>query len=75
MEGLDEITNEDIFQDLEDPELKSLALQLSDHMESIKSNLQQADGIVPQLARSRAALQDLLFRQLNQEQYERVVLG
>lgn len=44
-------------------------------MESIKSNLQQTDGIVPQLARSRAALQDVLFRQLNQEQYERVVLG
>ncbi|UKZ51459.1 hypothetical protein TrVGV298_005219 [Trichoderma virens] len=64
-----------LFSDLQDPELKSLALQLSDHMESIKSNLQQADGIVPQLARSRAALQDVLFRQLSQEQYERVVLG
>jgi hypothetical protein len=44
-------------------------------MESIKGNLQQTDGIVPQLARSRAALQDVLFKQLNQEQYERVVLG
>ncbi|QYS98377.1 hypothetical protein H0G86_005559 [Trichoderma simmonsii] len=64
-----------LFNDLHDPELKSLALQLSDHMESIRSNLQQADGIVPQLARSRAALQDVLFRQLSQEQYERVVLG
>ncbi|KAL6804623.1 CENP-Q, a CENPA-CAD centromere complex subunit domain-containing protein [Trichoderma sp. SZMC 28013] len=64
-----------LFSDLQDPELKSLALQLSDHMESIRTNLQQADGIVPQLARSRAALQDVLFRQLNQEQYERVVLG
>ncbi|KAL7941644.1 CENP-Q, a CENPA-CAD centromere complex subunit domain-containing protein [Trichoderma barbatum] len=64
-----------LFSDLQDPELKSLALQLSDHMESIKTNLQQADGIVPQLARSRAALQDVLFRQLSQEQYERVVLG
>ncbi|KAL6864159.1 CENP-Q, a CENPA-CAD centromere complex subunit domain-containing protein [Trichoderma novae-zelandiae] len=64
-----------LFSDLEDPELKALALQLSDHMESIKTNLQQADGIVPQLARSRAALQDVLFRHLSQEQYERVVLG
>ncbi|UKZ77282.1 hypothetical protein TrVFT333_005002 [Trichoderma virens FT-333] len=64
-----------LFSDLQDPGLKSLALQLSDHMESIKSNLQQADGIVPQLARSRAALQGVLFRQLSQEQYERVVLG
>ncbi|PTB66418.1 hypothetical protein BBK36DRAFT_1141267 [Trichoderma citrinoviride] len=64
-----------LFSNLEDPELKALALQLSDHMESIKTNLQQADGIVPQLARSRAALQDVLFRHLSQEQYERVVLG
>ncbi|EGR48761.1 uncharacterized protein TRIREDRAFT_107389 [Trichoderma reesei QM6a] len=64
-----------LFSNLEDPELKALALQLSDHMESIKTNLQQADGIVPQLARSRAALQDVLFRHLSQEQYDRVVLG
>ncbi|UKZ88441.1 uncharacterized protein TrAFT101_004201 [Trichoderma asperellum] len=64
-----------LFSDLEDPELKSLALQLSDHMESIKNNLQQTDGIIPQLARSKAALQDILFKQLGQEQYERVVLG
>ncbi|KAL6908931.1 CENP-Q, a CENPA-CAD centromere complex subunit domain-containing protein [Trichoderma evansii] len=64
-----------LFSDLEDPELKSLALQLSDHMESIKNNLQQTDGIVPQLARSKAALQDVLFKQLGQDQYERVVLG
>ncbi|KAM0512707.1 hypothetical protein ACHAPE_008587 [Trichoderma viride] len=64
-----------LFSDLDDPELKSLALQLSDHMESIKNNLQQTDGIVPQLARSKAALQDVLFKQLGQEQYERIVLG
>ncbi|KAH6606723.1 hypothetical protein Trco_005876 [Trichoderma cornu-damae] len=64
-----------LFSDLQDPDLKSLALQLSDHMESIRSNLQQTDGIAPQLARSRAALQDILFRQLSQDQYERVVLG
>ncbi|KAH0490504.1 hypothetical protein TgHK011_001971 [Trichoderma gracile] len=64
-----------LFSNLDDPKLKALALQLSDHMESIKTNLSQADGIVPQLARSRAALQDVLFRHLNQEQYERVVLG
>ncbi|KAK1242121.1 hypothetical protein MKX07_000107 [Trichoderma sp. CBMAI-0711] len=64
-----------LFSNLEDPALKALALQLSDHMESIKTNLQQADGIVPQLARSRAALQDVLFRHLSQEQYDHVVLG
>ncbi|TFA99434.1 hypothetical protein CCMA1212_008784 [Trichoderma ghanense] len=64
-----------LFSNLKDPELKALALQLSDHMESIKTNLQQVDGIVPQLARGRAALQDVLFRYLSQEQYERVVLG
>lgn len=44
-------------------------------MESIRGNLQQAEGIVPQLARSRAALQDVLFRHLGQGQYEQVILG
>lgn len=73
--GIADRVNSVSLQDLEDPELKSLALQLSDHMESIKNNLQQTDGVVPQLARSRAALQDVLFKQLGQEQYERVVLG
>lgn len=73
--SLYEAANGHVSQNLKDPELKALALQLSDHMESIKTNLQQVDGIVPQLARGRAALQDVLFRYLSQEQYERVVLG
>lgn len=44
-------------------------------MDSMQKNLLQADGVLPQLAASRAALRATLFEHLNQEQYERVVLG
>lgn len=41
----------------------------------MRANLQQTDGILPQLARSRAALRAVLLQHLDQGQYERVVLG
>ncbi|KAM4059161.1 CENP-Q, a CENPA-CAD centromere complex subunit [Hirsutella rhossiliensis] len=56
-------------------ELRQLAVQLGGHVESMRANLRQADGIVPQLARARAALQAALHTHLDQDQYERVVLG
>ena len=62
-------------QDLESEELKGLARQIGSHMDSMRANLQQVDGVVPQVVRSRAALQSLLFRHLDQEQYEQAVLG
>ncbi|KAK7431601.1 hypothetical protein QQZ08_001819 [Neonectria magnoliae] len=64
-----------IFKDMADPELQSLGLQLAGHVESIRGNLQQGEGIMPQLSRTRAALQGVLMRQLDQEAYEQVVLG
>ncbi|KAI5458554.1 CENP-Q, a CENPA-CAD centromere complex subunit-domain-containing protein [Mariannaea sp. PMI_226] len=64
-----------VFKDLDHPELEPLAVQLSGHVDSIQSNLQQGSGISEQLGRSRAALQGVLMRYLNQESYERVVLG
>ncbi|KAI9158591.1 kinetochore protein fta7 [Paramyrothecium foliicola] len=64
-----------LFKDLDDDVLQPLALQLSGHMDSIQTNLQQAKGLVPQIAQSKAALQDLLLRHLESEQYEQVVLG
>ncbi|KAH6896794.1 CENP-Q, a CENPA-CAD centromere complex subunit-domain-containing protein [Thelonectria olida] len=64
-----------VFKDLDDPDLQSLALQLSGHVDSIHTNLQQGDGITEQLGRSRAALQGVLMRYLEQDAYERVVIG
>lgn len=44
-------------------------------MESIKNNLQQTEGLVPKMASSSAALRSVLLRHLDEEQYDRVVLG
>ncbi|KAM5345627.1 hypothetical protein ACJ41O_011488 [Fusarium nematophilum] len=62
-------------QELVDTPLEPLALQLAGHVESIRGNLQQADGVTPQLGRTRAALQDVLQRYLDRESYEQVLLG
>ncbi|EPE05296.1 hypothetical protein F503_03901 [Ophiostoma piceae UAMH 11346] len=48
---------------------------LGNHMESVRANLQQIDGVVAAMARSRAALQDVLGERLSGDQYERVLLG
>ncbi|WQF82453.1 Putative centromere protein Q [Colletotrichum destructivum] len=64
-----------LFRDLEGNELRELAGQVSSHMESMRNNLQQIDGVLPQIVRSRAALQDVLFKHLDQPSYENVLLG
>ena len=61
--------------DLVDTPLEPLALQLAGHAESIRGNLQQAEGVTPQLNRTKAALQDVLQRYLDGGAYEQVVLG
>jgi hypothetical protein len=64
-----------VTQNIEDKDLSALAGQVSNHMESMRGNLQQLEGVMPQLGRSRAALQGLLFKHLEQEQYEQTLLG
>ena len=60
---------------IEDEELKDVVMQLSGHVDSIKTNLQQADGVADGIERARAAVQEVLLKHLTQEQYEKVVLG
>ncbi|KAF5644016.1 cylicin II [Fusarium sp. NRRL 25303] len=62
-------------QDIVNTPLEPIALQLADHVESIRGNLQQADGLTPQLSRTKAALQDVLQRYLDEVTYEQAVLG
>ncbi|KAK6225365.1 hypothetical protein QIS74_01412 [Colletotrichum tabaci] len=71
----DENVTGTLFRDLEGNELRELAGQVSSHMESMRNNLQQIDGVLPQIVRSRAALQDVLFKHLDQPSYENVLLG
>ena len=44
-------------------------------MESMRSNLQQIDGVLPAIAKSRAALQGVLHQYLDPAQYDQAVLG
>ncbi|CAH0041342.1 unnamed protein product [Clonostachys solani] len=65
-----------LFKDLQDEEeIKELALQLGGHVESIKANLQQTEGLLPQLSLSKAAVRGVLYQHLTQAQYEKVLFG
>ena len=53
----------------------ALSQQIGNHMESMKGNLQQIDGVLPTIVKSRAALQGVLHKYLDPEQYDQAVLG
>lgn len=56
-------------------DLKPVIAQLGEHVDSMRTNLDQTADILPQMEYSKAALQDLLSRCLDAEDYEHVVLG
>lgn len=62
-------------QDLEDEDLIALSQQIGNHMRSMKDNLQQIEGVVPAIAQSKATLQQVLLKHLDEERYESVLLG
>ncbi|ROW02593.1 hypothetical protein VPNG_07879 [Cytospora leucostoma] len=64
-----------LFKGLQDEELIAISKQLGSHMESMKGNLQQIGGVVPAITRTKAALQQVLLKHLDDEQYERVLVG
>lgn len=64
-----------LFKDLDDEELVTLSKQIGSHMESMQGNLQQIGGVVPAISRSKAALQQLMQKHLDEEQYDKVLLG
>ncbi|KAL2024283.1 hypothetical protein VTK56DRAFT_8765 [Thermocarpiscus australiensis] len=64
-----------VFKDLQEQELLALSQQIGSHMESMRSNLGQIEGVLPAIAKSRAALQGVLCQYLDPEQYDQVVLG
>jgi len=55
--------------------MAELSKQLASHMESMKSNLQQIDGVASAITQGKAALQEVLFKQLDAGTYEQVLLG
>jgi hypothetical protein len=44
-------------------------------MDSMKGNLQQIDGVTQQLTKSKAALQEVLVKHLDIQQFEHTLLG
>lgn len=64
-----------VFSNIQDEELSGVATQIANHMESMRSNLQQVDGVVPAIAKSQGLLRAALQAHLDQEQLESVILG
>ncbi|KAK4207598.1 CENP-Q, a CENPA-CAD centromere complex subunit-domain-containing protein [Rhypophila decipiens] len=60
---------------LDDEELTALALRIGRHMNSMKSNLAQIDGVLPAINKSKASLQGVLYSYLDPELYEEVLFG
>lgn len=58
-----------------DKDLSTVAAQLSNHMDSLRGNLEQIDGVLPAMIQSKAALQHVLHERLEPQQYERILLG
>ncbi|KAL5593988.1 hypothetical protein BROUX41_001041 [Berkeleyomyces rouxiae] len=56
-------------------EVHNLARQVASHMESIRGNMAQIDGVVPQIGRTRAALQSVLAKNLDPKLMQTVILG
>ncbi|KAL7624166.1 hypothetical protein AAE478_005723 [Parahypoxylon ruwenzoriense] len=64
-----------LFSDLQDEELAGLAGQIASHMESMRGNLKQMDGVAPAITKSQTLLRATLQSHLDREQLERVILG
>lgn len=63
-----------VFKDLGDEELLALSQQIGSHMESMQGNLQQIGGVVPAINSSKAALQQVMLKHLDEEKYDKVLL-
>ncbi|KAI0112152.1 CENP-Q, a CENPA-CAD centromere complex subunit-domain-containing protein [Nemania sp. FL0031] len=64
-----------VFAGVQDEELLNLAGQINNHMESMRGNLHQIDGILPAIAQSYAMLRTTLQPQFSQGRLENIMLG
>ncbi|KAJ8130108.1 hypothetical protein O1611_g3522 [Lasiodiplodia mahajangana] len=64
-----------VFASVQDEELLNLAGQINNHMESMRGNLRQLDGVLPAIAQSYALLRTTLEPQFSQRQLENIMLG
>lgn len=59
----------------EDENLKPIIQQINGHMESMQGNMEQIRDIGANIAETRAAVEDVLFKHVDTAAYEHVVLG
>lgn len=59
----------------EDSDLAPIIKQMHGHLDSMQGNTEQIKGIGAAIVESRAAVEDVLFKHVDEMQYERVVLG
>jgi hypothetical protein len=64
-----------VFTDVREAELLGLAGQINNHMQSMRGNLDQIDGVLPAIAKSQAILKTTLQPHFGQRQFESIVLG
>lgn len=58
-----------------DDELVPIVKQLNSHLESLENNLVPVEGLDSAMLRTRAAVDDVLYKHLNADQHEKVVGG
>ncbi|KAI8625777.1 hypothetical protein F5Y19DRAFT_479116 [Xylariaceae sp. FL1651] len=64
-----------VFTGIQDEELLELAGQVSNHMESMRGNLHQINGILPAIEKGHALLRTTLQPLFGPKQLEKIVLG
>ncbi|KAI0393202.1 CENP-Q, a CENPA-CAD centromere complex subunit-domain-containing protein [Xylariaceae sp. FL0594] len=64
-----------VFVDVHDEELLDIAAHIGNHMQSMRGNADQIDGVLSAVAKSHAILRTTLQPHLSQKQMEAVLLG
>ncbi|KAI3328032.1 hypothetical protein HD806DRAFT_347399 [Xylariaceae sp. AK1471] len=64
-----------VFSDVRDEELLGVARQINNHMQSMRGNLYQIDGVLPAIAKSHALLRTTLQPHFGRKQFENIMLG
>lgn len=64
-----------VFAGAQDAEILDVAKQINNHMESMRGNIQQINGVLPAIAESHALLKTALQPQFSRKQLEHIVLG
>ncbi|KFY07447.1 hypothetical protein V492_07141 [Pseudogymnoascus sp. VKM F-4246] len=72
----EEQTTGDVLEDAKiDDDLRPLVEELQNHLESMRNNFKQVEGIVPAIEKSEAVIRTALLKQIDEERYDQVIMG